>query len=86
MPRNILVLPQWKKKNRGGKDMTKKQYKRKAMEIFRAFAKKNGGKFHYTDRINTPKWGSIITIGPHKGKALRSYEQALDTINAIING
>lgn len=66
--------------------MTKKQYRRRAMETFRAFAKKNGTKLHYTDRIATPKWGAVITIGPHKGAILRSYEQALDTINAIING
>jgi hypothetical protein len=39
-----------------------------------------------TDRIGTPKWGSVISTGPHKGEVLRSYQQAWDTINAVING
>lgn len=69
------------------KDMTKKQYKRRVMESIRTFRSKYvfDGKI-ITDRISTPKWGSVISTGPHKGEALRSYQQAWDTINAVING
>ena len=67
--------------------MTKKQYKRYAMKALRTFkAKYVPDKKMITDRISTPKWGVIILAGPHKGEVLRSYEQAWNTINAIING
>ncbi|MDC0697738.1 hypothetical protein [Blautia wexlerae] len=67
--------------------MTKKQYKRYAMKALRTFkAKYVPDKKMITDRISTPKWGAIILTGPHKGEVLRSYEQAWNTINAIING
>lgn len=67
--------------------MTKKQYKRNAMNVFRIFkAKYMPDKKMITDRISTPKWGSVIPAGPHKGEVLRSYQQAWDSINAIING
>lgn len=67
--------------------MTKKQYKRRVMETFRTFKLKYApDKKMVTDRINTPKWGAVIPLGPHKGEVLRSYEQAWDSINAMING
>lgn len=67
--------------------MTKKQYKRHAMKALRIFkAKYVPDKKMITDRIGTPKWGSVIPTGPHKGEVLRSYQQAWDTINAVING
>lgn len=70
--------------------MTKKQYKRRVMETLRTFnqskAKSVMRKRMMTDRIGVPKWGAIISTGPHKGEVLRSYEQAWDSINAIING
>lgn len=67
--------------------MTKKQYKRNAMKAFRIFkAKYMPDKKMITDRISTLKWGSVIPTGPHKGEVLRSYQQAWDTINAVING
>ena len=67
--------------------MTKKQYKRNTMKAFRIFkAKYVPDKKKITDRIGTPKWGSVISAGPHKGEILRSYQQAWDTINAVING
>lgn len=67
--------------------MTKKQYKRRVMETLRIFKSKYvPDKKMITDRISTPKWGAIILTGPHKGEVLRNYEQAWDTINAIING
>lgn len=70
--------------------MTKKQYKRRVMETLRAFnrieVKSVTNKKMMTDRIVTPKWGAIISTGPHKGEILRSYEQAWNSINAIING
>ena len=28
--------------------------------------------------MNTPKWGSVVEIGKHKGEKLQSYEQAWD--------
>lgn len=67
--------------------MTKKQYKRYVMKTLRIF-KTNyvPDKKMITDRISTPKWGSVISTGPHKGEVLRSYQQAWDTINAVING
>ena len=69
------------------KDMTKKQYKRRAMEALRAFKVKYApDKKIVTDRIGTPKWGTVIPTGPHKGEVLRSYQQAWDIINAVING
>ncbi len=67
--------------------MTKKQYKRRMMESLRTFRSKyvpDGNMI--TDRINTPKWGTVIPTGPHEGEVLRSYQQAWDTINAVING
>lgn len=67
--------------------MTKKQYKRHAMKAFRIFKVKYvPDKKMITDRIGTPKWGSVIPTGPHKGEVLISYQQAWDTINAVING
>ncbi len=70
--------------------MTKKQYKRRVMETLRMFnqskVKSVTRKRMMTDRIGVPKWGAIISAGPHKGEVLRSYEQAWDSINAIING
>lgn len=67
--------------------MTKKQYKRCVMEALRIFKSKYvPDKKMITDRIGTPKWGSVIPTGPHKGEVLRSYQQAWDTINAVING
>lgn len=67
--------------------MTKKQYKRCAMKTLRTFKTKYvSDKKMITDRIGTPKWGSVISTGPHKGEVLRSYQQAWDTINAVING
>nr|DAT54676.1 MAG TPA: hypothetical protein [Caudoviricetes sp.] len=67
--------------------MTKKQYKRCAMKALRTFKTKYvPDKKMITDRIGTPKWGSVIPTGPHKGEVLRSYQQAWDTINAAING
>lgn len=70
-----------------GKDMTKKQYRRYVMKTLRIFkAKYVPDKKMITDRIGTPKWGSVIPTGPHKGEVLRSYQQAWDTINAVING
>ena len=66
--------------------MTKKQYKRYAMKALRTFKTKYvPDKKMITDRISTPKWGAIILTGPHKGEVLRSYQQAWDTINAVIN-
>lgn len=56
----------------------------KALRTFKA--KYVPDKKMITDRISTPKWGAIILTGPHKGEVLRSYEQAWNTINAIING
>ena len=56
------------------------------METFRRLSKKTGQKIHNTDRINTPKWGTVIPAGPNKDEVLRSYQQAWDTVNAIING
>jgi hypothetical protein len=67
--------------------MTKKQYKRRVMETFRTFKMKYvPDEKMITDRIGTPKWGYVIPAGPHKGEVLRSYQQAWDTINAVING
>lgn len=67
--------------------MTKKQYKRCAMKALRTFKTKYvPDKKMITDRIGTPKWGSVILTGPHKDEVLRSYQQAWDTINAAING
>lgn len=67
--------------------MTKKQYKRCVMEALRIFKVKYvPDKKMITDRIGTPKWGYVIPAGPHKGEVLRSYQQAWDTINAVING
>ena len=67
--------------------MTKKQYKRRAMESLRTFKSKYvPDKKMITDRIGTPKWGTVIPTGPHKGEVLRSYRQAWDSINAVING
>lgn len=67
--------------------MTKKQYKRYVMKTLRRLKVNYApDKKMVTDRISTPKWGAVISIGPHKGEVLRSYEQAWNTINAIING
>lgn len=45
--------------------MTKKQYKRHAMKALRIFkAKYVPGKKMITDRIGTPKWGSVISAAP----------------------
>lgn len=67
--------------------MTKKQCKRRVMETFRTFKSKYApDKKMVTDRVNTPKWGTVIHSGPHKGEVLRSYQQAWDSINALING
>lgn len=68
------------------KDMTKKQYKRRMMESLRIFRSNYvPDEKMITDRISTPKWGTVISTGPHKGEVLRSYQQAWDTINAVIN-
>ena len=67
--------------------MTKKQYKRCVMKVLRTLKTKYApDKKMITDRISVPKWGTIISTGPHKGEVLRSYQQAWDTINAVING
>ena len=67
--------------------MTKKQYKRRVMEALRAFKVKYvPDKKMITDRIGTPEWGTVIPTGPHKDEVLRSYQQAWDSINAVING
>lgn len=45
--------------------MTKKQYKRRVMEALRIFKSKYvPDKKMMTDRINTPKWGTVIPTGP----------------------
>ena len=45
--------------------MTKKQYKRRVMESLRTFKSKYvPDKKMITDRIGTPKWGTVIPTGP----------------------
>lgn len=70
--------------------MTRKQYRRKMMQLqrdFTAWAKKNGYEYSKnTDRVNTPNWGCVITVGPHKDEILRSYAQMWDTIEYIFKG
>lgn len=70
--------------------MTRKQYRRKMMQLQRALGfwlKKNGHAYSKnTDRVNTPNWGCVITVGPHKGEILRSYAQTWDTIEYVFKG
>lgn len=67
--------------------MTRKQYRRKVMQLQReltAWMKKKGLVYSkYTDRVSVPNWGRIITLGPHKGEALRSYAQAWETFEYV---
>jgi hypothetical protein len=57
------------------------------MKALRAFKVKYvPDKKMMTDRISVPKWGTVILIGSHKGEVLRNYEQAWNTIDAVING
>ena len=68
------------------RSMKKKQYRRRMMETFRRLSKETGQKIHNTDRINTPKWGSVIRVNcSHKGEILTSYAQAWDIVNEIVN-
>lgn len=64
--------------------MTRKQYVRKMMQVQRTiykYAKENGlKKAQKPDRVLTPNWGTIITVGSHKGERLCSYRQAWDII------
>lgn len=64
--------------------MTRKQYKRKMMQLQRNINKyaeeKSLPKSKNTDRVSTPNWGTIITIGSQKGEILTSYKQAWEII------
>lgn len=70
--------------------MTRKKYRRKMMQFQRsltAWAKERGLVYSKnTDRVNTPNWGHVITVGPHKGEILRSYAQAWETIEYTFKG
>ena len=70
--------------------MTRKQYEKKMMQLQRnlnIFAKEHGMKISKTvDRVGTPKWGTIIEIGSHKGEILRSYQQSWEVISETLKG
>ena len=64
--------------------MTRKQYTRKVMRLQRninKYGEENGmSKSKATDKVKTPKWGTIITVGSQKGETLTSYKQAWEII------
>ena len=70
--------------------MTRKQYVkkvRKLQENLNIFAKENGMKISKTaNRVGTPKWGTTIEVGSHKGEVLISYAQAWDVMKEILHG
>ena len=69
--------------------MTRKQYRRKMMQLFRnikKYNKENGlSKFKNTDRVTTPIWGTVIMTGSQKGEILTSYNQAWKMICEILS-
>lgn len=60
--------------------MTRKQYKRRMMELCRSL-KKTNAHFKYTDRIGVPKFGTVI-----HGETLISYDQAWRIVSEIVKG
>lgn len=70
--------------------MTKKQYQKKVRQFQRnvaRYAKETGGKrITCADRVNTPKFGTVIPCGKFEGQTLRSYQQAWDTMYEILKG
>lgn len=67
--------------------MTKKQYRRKIMQVKRNIRKYGEGyRPKITDRIITPKWGTNIVFGIHKGEKLTSYKQAWDVVAEVFEG
>lgn len=70
--------------------MTRKQYVAKMRQFQRnvaKYAKENGLPVpKSSDRVLTPRWGSVVTIGSHKGEMLTSYAQAWDIIEETLRG
>ena len=70
--------------------MTRKQYVKKIRQFQRnaaRHAKEYGLKAPKSaDRIPTPKWGTIVPIGSHKGERLSSYAQTWDIISEMLKG
>lgn len=70
--------------------MTRKQYKRKVMRVYRnlrEYAIENNLTIpKMTDRILTPNWGMVITCGKYKGEKIYSYAKAWDMISDTLKG
>lgn len=70
--------------------MTRKQYRRKMMQLLRNIKKYNEEnelcKFKNTDRVSTPKWGTLITIGTQKGEILTNKPDTFRHCNAAVDG
>lgn len=70
--------------------MTRKQYAKKMRQLQRnlnKYAKEHGMKISKTaDRIGTPKWGSEIIIGSHKGEKITSYAQCWELMKELLTG
>ncbi len=68
--------------------MTKKQYQKKVRQLQRniaRYAKQTGGKrITSADRVNTPKFGTVIPCGKYEGHTLRSYQQAWDMMYDVL--
>ena len=68
--------------------MTRKQYEKKVRQLQRnlyRYAKENGTKVtSKADIVGRPKFGTIISVGIHKGEVLKSYQQSWDILYFIL--
>ena len=65
--------------------MTRKQYKRRMMEMYRKLKRYNPD-FKYTDRVGRPQFGTILSTGSHAGEKIVSYKQVWGIINELYGG